>query len=305
MRLDERHPIFISIVFNIVSVIAKLMIFSNTLSRAVYSEIFHSVGDSLNSVTLFIGARIYRSRPSLRYPFGLGRVLYISSLFSSIILSGSIFYMIIAENLRIYYGDRQGDLYLYGNTYWIYMLLLTVFDTITMFLSIMIMTSREGPNLVLKPLVLEDIMGISGNAMASLSLLLSNKSLDLLISSIIAFIILGGSIHIGFRSIEALIGHSAPKEIVARIIKIALSIPGVVDVNDIKTMIIEPGRYLAIVQIEVKEAMTIKEVEEIKEEIIEEIRRSLPEIRYLILDIVKPREPAKSYISLLKELKEL
>lgn len=305
MRLDERHPIFISIIFNIVSVIVKLVIFSSTLSRAVYSEIFHSVGDSLNSVTLFVGAGIYRGRPSPRYPFGLGRVLYISSLFSSIILSGSIFYMIIAENLRIYYGDPQRDLYLYGNTYWIYMLLLTVFDAITMFLSIMIMASREGPNLVLRPLVLEDIMGISGNAMASLSLLLSNRTLDLLISSIIAFIILGGSIHVGFRSIEALIGHSAPKEIVARIIKIALSVPGVVDVNDIKTMIIEPGRYLAVVQIEVKEAMTIKEVEEIKEVIIEEIRRSLPEIRYLILDIVKPREPAKSYISLLKELKEL
>jgi len=49
----------------------------------------------------------------------------------------------------------------------------------------------------------------------------------------------------------------------------------------------------------------VKEVEEIKEEIIDSIRKNLPEIRYLILDIVRPREPAKSYVRLLREIKEI
>jgi len=70
-------------------------------------------------------------------------------------------------------------------------------------------------------------------------------------------------------------------------------------------MLIDPDRYLAIVQIEVKEDMTIREVEEIKEEIVDSIKKNLPEIRYLILDIVKPKEPAKSYVSLLREIKEI
>lgn len=305
MRLDERHPIAISILFNIVSIIVKAIIFSNTLSRAVYSEIFHSIGDTSNSLTLYIGTKIYRTKPSPKYPFGVGKVLYISSLFSSIILGGSIFYMIIADNLRIYSSAEIHTMASTGNLYWLYMLALTSFDTLTLVLSVKIIRSTKGRAIVLGPLVLEDFMGISGNLMASASLILSNPVVDLAFSSIIAFIILAGSVHIGYRSIEALLGHSAPREIVARIVKIALSTPGVMDVNDVKTMLIDPERYLAIVQIEVKEDMMIKEVEEIKEEIIDAIKKNLPEIRYLILDIVKPREPAKSYISLLREIKEI
>jgi len=185
------------------------------------------------------------------------------------------------------------------------MLSLAAFDAITMAISIKVMRSRTGRPIVLAPLVLEDLMGISGNAMAAASLIISNRGVDLILSSAIAFIILAGAIHIGYRSIEALLGHSAPKEVIARIVKISLSTPGVVDVNDVKTMLIDPDRYLAVVQIEVGEHMTVKEVEEIKEEIIDSIRKNLPEIRYLILDIVRPREPAKSYVRLLREIKEI
>jgi cation diffusion facilitator family transporter len=305
LRLDEKHPILISILFNIVAIMVKAAIFSNTLSRAVYSEIFHSIGDTSNSLTLYIGTRASRAKPSPRYPFGVGKALYLSSLFSSIILGGSIFYMIIAENLRIYSSAEIHVIASGGHLYWLYMLALSLFDTATLILSVKIMRAREGRSIVLAPLVLEDLMGISGNIMASASLILSNTIADLVFSSVIAFITLAGSIHIGYRSIEALLGHSAPKEVIARIVKISLSIPGVVDVNDVKTMLIDPDRYLAIVQIEVKEDMTIKEVEEIKEEIVDSIKKNLPEIQYLILDIVKPKEPAKSYVSLLREIKEI
>jgi cation diffusion facilitator family transporter len=303
LRLDERYPVAISMLFNLIAIVIKYMIFSSTFSRAVYSEIFHSIGDTSNSLTLFIGTQVYRTKPSPRYPFGVGKVLYISSLFSSIILAGSIFYMIIAENIRIYSIPEQ--LAMNSSGFWIYMSVPILFDIATMFIAIRMIRSKQGRPIVLGPLILEDLMGLSGNLMAAASLALSNRILDIYISSIIAFIILAGSIHIGYRSIEALIGHSAPKEVVARIIKIALSTPGVVDVNDAKTMIIDPDRYLAIIQIEVREDMTVKEVEEIKEDIITSIKKNLPEIRYLILDIVKPREPEKSYVSLLREIKEI
>ena len=303
MRLGERYPIALSILFNLIAIVIKYMIFSSTFSRAVYSEVFHSIGDTSNSLTLFIGTQIYSTKPSPRYPFGIGKVLYISSLFSSIILSGSIFYMIIAENIRIY-GVLEHQLISSG-FFWFYMLVLTLFDITTMLIAIRIIRSKQGRSIVLWPLILEDLMGISGNIMASISLAMSNRILDIYLSSAIAFITLAGSIHIGYRSIEALIGHSAPKEVVARIIKIALSTPGVVDVNDVKTMIIDPDRYLAIMQVEVREDMTVKEVEEIKEDIVASIRGNLPEIRYLILDIVKPREPEKSYVRLLREIKEI
>jgi len=305
MKLDERHPILISMLFNIVAIAAKAAIFSTTMSRAVYSEIFHSIGDTSNSLTLFIGTRIYSAKPSPRYPFGIGRALYIASLFSSIILGGSIFYMIVTENMRIYTGIDHYSTVQGGSAYWPFMLSLTLFDAVTMAISIKIIRSRSGRPIVLAPLVLEDLMGISGNAMASASLIISSWWADLILSSAIAFIILAGAIHIGYRSIEALLGHSAPREVVARIVKISLSTPGVVDVNDVKTMLIDPDKYLAIMQIEVGENMTIKEVEEIKEEIVDSIRKNLPEIKYLVLDIVRPREPARSYVRLLREIKEI
>ncbi len=303
MRLGERYPIALSILFNLIAIMVKYMIYSSSFSRAVYSEIFHSIGDTANSLTLFIGTQIYNTKPSPRYPFGVGKILYISSLFSSIILSGSIFYMIIAENIKIYSALEESSLY--SGRLWIYMLMLTLFDTATMFIAVRIIRSGRGRSMVLGPLILEDLMGIAGNLMATISLVASNRILDIYLSSAIAFIILAGSIHIGYRSIEALIGHAAPREVIARIIKIALSTPGVVDVNDVKTMIIDPDRYLAIMQVEVREDMTVREVEEIKEDIIEAIRKNLPEIRYLILDMVKPREPEKSYVSLLREIKEI
>ncbi len=302
MIRQEALPIKLSLVFNILSIAVKTFVFGASGSRSVFAEIFHSIGDLANSSILYLGSRIASQTPSVKYPFGLGRVVYIAGLLSSILLSGSIVYMIVFESLRTLAQPHTVT----GNQYWILILSLTLLDATTLAISIKrIRRIGASRSVLLKPLILEDLMGISGNVLAAAALATGNAVLDVYFALVIATIILASAIHVGYSNIQILIGRSVPRDVIGRIVKIALSMPYIVDVNDVKSMIIDPNEYLVIIQVEIDRDVSLNEIENIKNEFIEIVRRSIPEVKYMILDIVKPREPEKSYERLLREIKRL
>ncbi|MEZ0290740.1 MAG: cation diffusion facilitator family transporter [Sulfolobales archaeon] len=303
-RLEE-VPLILSFLFNIVSIAIKVLVFLSTYSRSVFAEIFHSVGDILNSFALYQGFSYSTKPPSIKYPFGRARFTYMASMISSVLLAGSVFHMIVVEGFISERSISIEDLSLW-RSYSLYLLIPVLFDVTTMTMTMRIMSRTSyGGRAVLKPLILEDLLGISGNALAILSLYISNNSIDLYLSTIIAVIIIISAGHIVYENIGILVGVSAPREVLWRIVRSVIAIPEVIDINDIKSLTLEPGEYIVIIQVEISPESSLEEIIRVKEMITETIREIEPSVRYVIIDIVKPQEPSGSFTRILRELREL
>jgi len=299
----EKIPLLLSFLFNITAVGIKIFIYTATLSRAVFTEIFHSIGDMINSFTLYQGAVISTRPSSIRYPFGRGRFAYVASLISSVLLAGSVFYMIVIEGLLRSFDNISTLLW---RSYAPLMMIIIFFDLTTLLISIKIYGRASiGGRTLLKPLILEDLMGITGNMLATISLYIENLMIDFIFSIIIAVIIVVSSTHVVYENIGVLVGVSAPKELLWKIVRHVISIPEVMDVNDVKSLALEPDEYIVILQIEINPSISLEDVLRVKEEITSIIRRIDPSIKYVIIDIVKPQEPPGTFERILREIKEL
>jgi len=303
LRHYEKIPLAISFIFNLVAIFIKYYVYMNTFSRTVLAEIFHSVGDVFNSFTLYQGS-VYSSKPpSLRYPFGRGRFAYVASLISSILLAGSVFYMIVVEGFinppTIVVADSWRPFI------W-FIVIIIFFDLVTLIISLKLFNKLPiSGRFLLKPLLLEDLLGLSGNMIAVTSLYISRPDIDLLLSFVVAMVIIVSASHVVYENIGILVGVSAPKEILWRIVKSVISIPDVYDVNDIKSLMLEPGEYIVILQIEIDPSISIEDAARVKEEVTKIIKRIDPSIRYVIIDLVKPQEPSGSFIRILREIRDL
>ncbi|MCC6062396.1 MAG: cation diffusion facilitator family transporter [Desulfurococcales archaeon] len=299
----EKIPLLLSFLFNITAVGIKIFIYTATLSRAVFTEIFHSIGDMINSFTLYQGAVISTRPSSIRYPFGRGRFAYAASLISSVLLAGSVFYIIVIEGLLRSFDNISTLLW---RSYAPLMMIIIFFDLITLLISLRIYGRVSiGGRTLLKPLILEDLMGITGNMLATISLYIENLMIDFIFSIIIAVIIVVSSTHVVYENIGVLVGVSAPKELLWKIVRHVISIPEVMDVNDVKSLALEPDEYIVILQIEINPSISLEDVLRVKEEITSIIRRIDPSIKYVIIDIVKPQEPPGTFERILREIKEL
>ena len=292
-----------SFIFNLVAITIKYFVYTNTLSRTILAEVFHSVGDVINSFTLYQGSVYSTKPPSLRYPFGRGRFAYVASLISSVLLAGSVFYMIVVEGFMN--PPTIIDTINWRPYIW-YIAIIIVFDLATLIISLLIYRKISvGGRTLLKPLLLEDLLGLSGNFIAITSLYLSDPRIDQILSVIVALVIITSASHVVYENVGVLVGVSAPREILWRIVKGVISIPEVFDVNDIKSLMLEPGEYIVILQIEIDPSTSMEDAARVKEEVAELIKKIDPSIRYVIIDLVKPQEPKLSYVRILREIRDL
>ncbi|MGC9148134.1 MAG: cation diffusion facilitator family transporter [Sulfolobales archaeon] len=303
MRRYEKIPLATSFILNLVAIVIKYFVYTSTLSRTVLAEVFHSAGDVINSFTLYQGSVYSTKPPSLRYPFGRGRFAYVASLISSVLLAGSVFYMIVIEGFM---NPPTNISVASWRPYTWYIAIIIIFDLATLIISLLIYkkVSVSGRTL-LKPLLLEDLLGLSGNFIAITSLYISDPEIDLVLSVIVAIVIIVSASHVVYENVGILVGVSAPREILWRIVKSVISIPEVLDVNDIKSLMLEPGEYIVILQIEIDPSTSMEDAVRVKEEIAELIKKIDPSIRYVIIDLVKPQEPKLSYVRILREIRDL
>ncbi|MEM1528527.1 MAG: cation transporter dimerization domain-containing protein, partial [Sulfolobales archaeon] len=92
---------------------------------------------------------------------------------------------------------------------------------------------------------------------------------------------------------------------VGRVIKVALSDPRVIDVNDVKSLMLEPGKYLVFLQVEVDPNTRVRELEDIRHYIENVVKSTTDRVDKVIIEFTGPKEPVKSFTSLLEEVVKL
>ena len=296
----------LSVVLNVITLLTKSAAYAYTFAGVALVEALHSLGDLLNSLLLYVGVRLSKRGSSIKYPFGYGRSIYVFSFLSASMVLGFLVAVGFMEGVMKLMNPEE-----IMNPYiGLYLLLMSlVLDLIVLIDSYLSerRVKRQGViegHPALKGLIVENLIDVlsSGTGMVAFTLSINNPVIDGYGSIVLSVILLIGAYHLAHENFEFLIGRSAPKEVVGKAIKIVLGNPAVVDVNDVKSLVIEPGKYLLIMQVEVLPTLTFDDVAQVKNELIKDLRELIPSIKYVLLDMVKPEEPPKTYRKILSEL---
>ncbi len=287
-----------SFTLNLVSLMLKLTSVLNATSVAVNAEFLHSLGDTIGSGLLVFGLSISKRSPSVRYPFGFGRAIYVFGLIASAILGGFLFAITSISGIQqlIFMNDVSSSTLSVASLTTALMLDLAV-------LSWSLIEFRKMPrDPASRGTLVENLSDAVGEFAALISLVTNSPWIDGIGALIVSAILLASSALLSYRYFEVLVGKSAPKNVVGRAVKIVLSDPRVIDVNDVKSLFIGPDEYLIVLQIEVPETTSVEEIDTIRKELSERIREGLPEVKHVIIEFQRPTSPPMSFKKILKEV---
>ncbi|MCX8185336.1 MAG: cation diffusion facilitator family transporter [Sulfolobales archaeon] len=293
------RPIYAGFAANVLLVLLKYLASANSESASVNAALLHSLADLTFSALILAGTLSLRLKPSLRYPFGYGRAIYVAGFAAVLVAATYLFYNAVDEGLRKLENPaiEVSSISL--------ILIATSLSVNLLVLLDALVKSREKSHPALLATIAENAADVVGDSIALLALALGSPYVDAYGAFVVASVIAVSSASLGYKYVVSLIGISAPRDIVGRVIKIALSDPRVIDVNDVKSLMIEPNKYIVFLQVEVDPNTKVRELEEIRHYVEEIVKSTTEYVENVVIEFTTPKEPRQSFLSLLKEVVNL
>ncbi|ADM27206.1 cation diffusion facilitator family transporter [Ignisphaera aggregans DSM 17230] len=273
--------------------IVKLFVALLTNSATVFVESLRSIGDILNSGLAFFGNSIAFSDED-KYSFGKKMYLYTFGFSASTLALGFIAAIGFFEgfnallNPRVIRNEGIGIIF--------------IVIAMAVDVSIALLAVRELRDYLdlagyshplLKSIVIENVFDVIGEGTAIISLYLSSyeRYVDGVSSIFLSVVLTIYMVKLAKENIDVLVYRTAPPDIIARTIKIALSNPSVRDVNSIKTLTIEPNKYAIFMEIELDPNLNLDDIDQTISDIKRDIERYIKNVGYVVIE---PRRPDKS-----------
>jgi len=293
--------IYFSFLMNSVALALKAVSMVTSSSIAVDAEFLHALGDFIGSGLLAVGALVMYKKPTLKYPFGFGRSIYVFGLISTAIVGGFLFALSFTQGVNQLMTVNPVSSSLTSITT---LSVAALADIAVLIWAIKeYRVSSEDPSV--KGTLVENISDAVGDATALMALMTLNPMFDAYGALTISGILLVSSISLGYKYFNVLIGASAPRNVVGRAIKVAVSLPHVIDVNEVKSLVLGPSEYLIIMQVEIPPNLSAEKIEELRNELRDRLVEAEPLIKYLIVEFVTPKAPPHSFKKLLKDVIKL
>ncbi|MEM4551251.1 MAG: cation diffusion facilitator family transporter [Sulfolobales archaeon] len=293
------RPIYVGFAANVLLVLLKYLASVNSRSASVNASLLHSLADLIFSGLILAGTLAIKLKPSLRYPFGYGRAVYVAG-FAAILVA--VLYLLV--------GAVEEGLRKLANPAMEVTELSQVLVALSLSVNLVVLVdavlkSKGRSHPALLAVIAENAADVTGDSAVLLALTLGNPLIDGYGAFVVASVIAVSSASLGYRYVVSLIGISAPRDVVGRVIKVALSDPRVIDVNDVKSLMLEPGKYLVFLQVEVDPNTRVRELEDIRHYIENVVKSTTDRVDKVIIEFTGPKEPVKSFTSLLEEVVKL
>lgn len=260
----------IGIVFNFILAFFKIAIGIIVSSTSILSDGFNNFSDSLSAIITIIGTKLSSKRPTKKYPFGFGRLEYISSTIIGIIILmvGILVIRDSIEGIISYWSDPTHPLPSFTV---VTLIIIGVAIFVKLFLGIFYKIQGKRHN----------SLSLKGSGTDALfDALLSTLTL---ISALVAFffqiyiegyvgIVIGGfiiksGVQIVIEAMSHLIGKRGEEELAKAIKQDILSIEEVNGVYDLILNNYGNDKFIASVHIEVKHNISAHEIQELERQI--------------------------------------
>ena len=270
---ESRTAVLAALLGNLALAILKGISAAVTGSAAMMAETFHSCADTGNQALLFVGMRLSRRPPDERHPFGHGKNVYFWAFVVSIMLFtlGGAFSVREGVHKLLNPGQAQP-------MRWALVILAgaAVFESISLAVAVRSLRKQKaGRSLreyiaanrdtTLLTVLLEDSSALVSLALAaaglSLTALTGRVVWDGAASIAIGLVLIAVAVVLAFENYSLLMGESAPRDVLERIIAAASADPAVARVLGLRTMHLGPEALLVVLQVDFRDDLSAADVE--------------------------------------------
>lgn len=301
-RISTRKVILTSFVVDVLDVILNFAVALLSGSVVMLTQVLEGISDLASSGFLLIGFRRSLQREDKTHPFGYGAEIYFWSLLSALIMFG------LTSTLSFYFGWQRffhpepiRDINIA-----LLILIITFFTNGYAFsLSFFKLLKKRPPKHIFrvfyksslvetKTTFILDLMGTCASLVGVIALgiyfLTGDIRYDGLGAMIIGIVLAIFSIFLVLGIRELFIGKRASEETEEKIVKAAEEVSGVEEVLGIKTLHIGSERLLVNLDVHMQSRLSTRELEKIMDEIKERIRKEVPSVKHIQVELETPRQ---------------
>jgi cation diffusion facilitator family transporter len=269
-------------------------------SVVMLSQALQGLADLISAGFLMVGVKNSKRKPDQNNPFGYGREIYfwtfLSALVTFTLTAGASFYFGFKrfinpealDNINVAFITLCIALITNGYSMSLSLKRLLGKARLSKFKSIFL----ESSLLATKKAFVLDAMGTSAPTLGIFALVLYKITGDLRYDGVGAMLV---GITMGILSLfilksakDLLVGQSASSEIEAKIINAAESFHSVIEVLELKTLLIGPKKILVNMEVHLADKLTTDEIEKLIDMIEKEIRGSVPEAVSIHIELETP-----------------
>jgi cation diffusion facilitator family transporter len=291
---------------NLAIAVAKIVAGLITGSAAMMSEGAHSVADTVNELFLLTALTRSKKPADVQHPFGYAMERYFWSLIAAV----GIF--VLGAGYSVYEGVEQlmhpeplGSLLIA----YIVLGVSFLFEGTSWAKAVVQLRGEAGdkgvgvfrhvfttPDPTVKTVAFEDTAALIGIVLAAVGITLHKMTgsgiWDGLASVAIGLLLVGVAISLGSSSKRNLIGESVPEDVRQGLTKVIADSAGVEAVVELLTMRLGPDDVLVAARVDVDDAATGGDLEQVADQVETSIRDRYPEVRHVFLDPTPSVEPS-------------
>lgn len=254
--------------------VMKLGAYFFTGVMALMAEALHTLSDIFVSGFLLLAAYYSRKAADQVHMFGYGRAQNVAALTAAILFISFTSYKLYEESIPRLFQPGEAA---YQNL-WLALGVIVVSIAIAAVPLIKLYLQKQrGP--AAKAQFTESIndeLGLLAALVGTLFILWGQPIADPIASLVVATIIAYNGVKLFRENFSVLLGRSPGTEYLAKLENLALSVPGVLGVHDLRAEYIGPELVHAGMHIEVQSGLTIDEANQIAEEVDRQIHQGVP-----------------------------
>lgn len=302
-------------VFNLLIALAKLMVaITATRSTALFSEGLHSLGDCLNSLTLWVGIRQGNRNPDRTHPFGYGLETNLWALLASFVLFVSSGYAVWSGIERWHHPGAFEDVG-WAISILLVSIALEFFAVMTAARAVVEEVGESAEGLACIPVAFrrmrdvvspttrfvfyEDTLALLGAFIALVAILTSHYSVrlgwlaaeyahlpDAIASMLIGALLMFLAINLFRYNRSFLTGAAASAKVEELIQTIVGNIHGVSQVHSLTTMDQGVSGLIVHLTVDVEPNTPVKDVDDLTDRIKERLQERIPNIRQVFIEVL-------------------
>lgn len=274
----------------------KISIFSNlglffvkgvlalTFGNAVlYASALYSLSNSVNNVFSLLGFKMSSRPADTNHPFGYGKEMFFWSFVASVFMLGFAGTGAISQG---YARILEQQVIVEVSIWPVIVLAFALFYECFLFETVL--RNRRYSNPIDKILVLQSAATVIGTMVSIAAMLITKRTGGYLfdgIASILVGMILGTmALVLAYQLKEMIIGRSCSQATVQLIGDLAMKVPGVTDIGNIKTMYMGSQSLLVNMDIQVKRDLNVDEVDDVVNEIEKVIKTELYTVKHINIE---------------------
>lgn len=289
-RISSERVIIISFLVDLIDVLTSVLVAFFTGSVVMLAQVLEGLADLSASGFLLIGLVRSKKPSDKKHPFGYGREIYFWTMLSAVLILG------LTSTLSFYFGwKRFINPSAITNIYLAFAILGLTAITNGYALSLSARKLLRGRNIMqieIKTAFVLDLMGTLASIFGFVALIIYQITGNLMFDGIgamatgLLLAIFGVMLVFSIR--ELIIGQSASTETEDKIRKATLIQPEVKKVLGLKTLHIGSEKLLVNAEVNLNSNLTTREIEGIIDRIKEDIKKEVPEVKHIQVEIETP-----------------